>query len=188
MRFMLHFFGDVHQPLHTENLSRGGNDIDVVFDRQNHNLHSVWDTLIPKKIVEIAGETGVFGSKGRWDLKNETEAAYAWAEFLYARYARDARVAEKVEHVCVHDAVECALRWAGEANAYVCSYVMEGGLEELGSKDLGEAYFEGAVPIVEEMIMKGGRRLARWLMMIAQDLAHNAAIGSSEEHMSMQEL
>ncbi|KAK5321560.1 hypothetical protein LTR70_004115 [Exophiala xenobiotica] len=184
MRFMLHFFGDVHQPLHTENLSRGGNDIDVVFDRQKHNLHSVWDTLIPKKVVEIAGEMGVFGSKGRWDLKNETEAAYAWAEFLYARYARDSRVAEKVEHVCVHDAVECALRWAGEANAYV----MEGGLEELGSKDLGEAYFEGAVPIVEEMIVKGGRRLARWLMMIAQDLAHNAAIDSSEEHMSMQEL
>ncbi|KAK5094449.1 hypothetical protein LTR24_003604 [Lithohypha guttulata] len=152
MRFMLHFFGDVHQPLHTENLSRGGNDIDVVFDRQKHNLHSVWDTLIPKKVVEIAGEMGVFGSKGRWDLKNETEAAYAWAEFLYA------------------------------------SYVMEGGLEELGSKDLGEAYFEGAVPIVEEMIVKGGRRLARWLMMIAQDLAHNAAIDSSEEHMSMQEL
>jgi len=185
---MLHFFGDVHQPLHTENLSRGGNDIDVLFDGQKHNLHSVWDTLIPKKIVERAGDTGVFGNQGRWDLRNETEAAYAWAEFLYARYGRDTRVAERVEHVCVHDAVECALRWAGEANAYVCSYVMAGGLGELESKDLGEGYFDGAVPIVEEMIVKGGRRLARWLMMIAQDLAQDATIGSNDQHMFLQEL
>lgn len=188
MRFMLHFFGDVHQPLHTENLSRGGNDIDVTFDRQVHNLHSVWDTLIPNKIIENAGDTGAFGIETRWDLKNETEAAYAWAEFLYARYGHDERVAEKVDHVCVHDAVECALRWASEANAYVCSYVMNGGLEELKSKDLGEGYFEGAVPIVEEMIVKGGRRLARWLMMIAQDLAHDLSTDSDDEYLSIQEL
>ncbi|KAK5937863.1 hypothetical protein PMZ80_009992 [Knufia obscura] len=182
MRFMLHFFGDVHQPLHTENLSRGGNDIDVMFDRQRHNLHSVWDTLIPKKIVEIAGDGGVLGAAQRWDLGNETEAAYAWAEFLYSKYGHDDRVAEMVDHVCVHDAVECALRWASEANAYVCSYVMKGGLEDLESKDLGEEYFEGAVPIIEEMIVKGGRRLARWLMMVAQDL-HDAGISGVDEQL-----
>lgn len=188
MRFMLHFFGDVHQPLHTENLSRGGNDIDVTFDRQVHNLHSVWDTLILKKIVEIAGETGAFKTEGNWDLKNETEAAYAWAEFLYRRYGHDTWIAESVQHVCVHDAVECALRWAAEANAYVCSYVMRGGLEELQSKDLGEQYFDGAVPIVEEMIVKGGRRLARWLMVIAQDLAHGVSVSSDDENVFVQEL
>ena len=186
---MLHFFGDVHQPLHTENLSRGGNGIDVIFNGQKHNLHSVWDTLIPKKIVETAWDRGTFNTDSRRDLGNETKAAYAWAEFLYARYGRDTRVAERVDHVCVHDAVECALQWAGEANAYVCSYVMKGGLEELESKDLGGEYYEGAVPIIEEMIVKGGRRLARWLMMIAQDLAYElSTTDSGDDYLSVQEL
>ena len=187
MRFMLHFFGDVHQPLHTENMDRGGNGIDVTFDRQKHNLHSVWDTLIPKKVVQIAGETGVLDAES-WDLKNETEASYAWAEFLYMRY-RGTGIAEEVHSVCVHDAAECALRWADEANEWVCDYVMKGGLEEIQGKDLGGEYYDGAVPIIEEMIVKGGRRLARWLMMIALDLAHaNGIEGMHDDGMIVQEL
>lgn len=181
LRFMLHFFGDIHQPLHTENLSRGGNDIEVTFDGAKHNLHSVWDTLIPKKIVELAASEGMFKAFNR-DLRNETEAAYAWAEFLFTRY-KGSRVAEEVNNVCVHDAVECGLRWAGEANKWVCDYVMKGGLEELQSKDLSGDYFEYAVPIVEEMLLKGGRRLARWLAMIAWDLSQ-----SLENEIAVQEL
>lgn len=180
LRFMLHFFGDIHQPLHTENLSRGGNDIEVKFDGAKHNLHSVWDTLIPKKIVELASSTDAFANAG-WDLKNETEASYAWAEFLFARY-RGSHVAEEVNHVCVHDAVQCGLRWAGEANRWVCDFVMKGGLEDLQGQDLGGTYFENAVPIIEEMLLKGGRRLSRWLMMIAWDISHGARVdGSSLE-------
>lgn len=187
LRFMLHFFGDVHQPLHTENLSRGGNEIDVIFDKVKHNLHSVWDTLIPKKIVQLAGATSGLEASD-WDPKNETEAANAWARFLYMRYQGSHGI-EDVRHVCVHDAVECALSWAGEANEWVCQYVMEGGLEELQSKDLGEEYFDGAVPIIEEMLVKGGRRLARWLMMIAQDLAGQEVLfDEHDEAFVMQEL
>lgn len=182
LRFMLHFFGDVHQPLHTENMDRGGNEIDVVFDGAKHNLHSVWDTLIPKKIVHLADTNGALDAQ-RWDLKNETEASYAWAEFLYARY-RGSSVAEGVHSVCTHDAAECALKWAGEANKWVCDYVFAGGVEDVKSKDLGAEYFEGAAPIIEQMLVKGGRRLARWLMMIAWDLKHEM----TEESMMMQEL
>lgn len=186
LRFMLHFFGDVHQPLHTENLSRGGNEIDVHFDRVKHNLHSVWDTLIPKKIVELAGASNV--EVDMWDPKNETDAAYAWAQFLATRY-KGTGIAEEVNSVCAHDAVECSLRWAGEANKYVCEYVMRGGLERLQSIDLGQEYFEGAVPIIEEMLLKGGRRLARWLMVIAQDLASSdLAVAGHEDTLVVQEL
>lgn len=188
MRFMLHFFGDIHQPLHTENMSRGGNDIEIVFDRQKHNLHSVWDTLIPKKIIEVAGERLGFAAHG-WDPKNETEAAYAWAAFLHARYGSDTQICEPMYHVCTHDAVECSLRWADEANKWVCDYVMKDGVEKLQSQDLGEEYFEKAIPIVEEMIVKGGRRLARWLMVIAQDLDHwrdlDVSTDASEDEYAM---
>ena len=43
LRFVLHFVGDIHQPLHTEKEDRGGNGIEVMFDRKKTNLHSVWE-------------------------------------------------------------------------------------------------------------------------------------------------
>ena len=177
LRFMMHFFGDVHQPLHTENMDRGGNGIDVHFDGVRHNLHSVWDTLIPRKIVALGSEKEY----------NETEAAYKWAGFLMARYGNDDRIAESINHVCVHDAVECSLGWADQANRWVCDYVLKDGLDTVKTMDLGGEYFDGAVPIIEEMIVKGGRRLARWLMVIARDLEETGMLGSTTD-MAVQEL
>ena len=37
----IQFIGDIHQPLHDENLDIGGNDIDVTFDGTSTNLHAV---------------------------------------------------------------------------------------------------------------------------------------------------
>ncbi|CEL08656.1 hypothetical protein ASPCAL11803 [Aspergillus calidoustus] len=55
LMYLMHFFGDLHQPLHVEATGRGGNDIAVCFDRRcsGQNLHSVWDTAIPHKINSI---------------------------------------------------------------------------------------------------------------------------------------
>jgi hypothetical protein len=39
------FVGDIHQPLHDENLEYGGNDIDVTFDGTSTNLHHIVRTL-----------------------------------------------------------------------------------------------------------------------------------------------
>lgn len=43
----IQFIGDIHQPLHDENLDVGGNTVDVTFDGDSTNLHAVWDTSIP---------------------------------------------------------------------------------------------------------------------------------------------
>jgi hypothetical protein len=43
--FVVHFVGDLHQPLHSEdNHDKGGNDVKVVFHGRPTNLHSVWDS------------------------------------------------------------------------------------------------------------------------------------------------
>ncbi len=42
LRFIVHFIGDVHQPLHDEALELGGNDIDVTFAGSSTNLHAIW--------------------------------------------------------------------------------------------------------------------------------------------------
>lgn len=45
LKFLIHFVGDLHQPLHTgDNGDRGGNDVQVVFRNRPGNLHSLWDT------------------------------------------------------------------------------------------------------------------------------------------------
>jgi hypothetical protein len=47
LKFVAHFVGDVHQPLHVSHVKdRGGNDINVYFFRDNTNLHRVWDSGI----------------------------------------------------------------------------------------------------------------------------------------------
>lgn len=47
LKFVVHFVGDVHQPLHAGfAFDRGGNDFQISIQREGWNLHSVWDTLI----------------------------------------------------------------------------------------------------------------------------------------------
>jgi len=44
LKFLIHFFGDITQPLHCEALDVGGNTIDVTWNGASTNLHAVWDT------------------------------------------------------------------------------------------------------------------------------------------------
>jgi hypothetical protein len=156
LRFLIHFIGDVHQPLHTENEDRGGNEIPVLFDHRHTNLHSVWDTLIPNKYA--AGE-------------NETEAAFLWAQKLYAKDV-DPENSMKDECQDVGDAAGCALQWAGDANKWVCQYVLKDDIEGLKG-DLSGEYYEGAVPVIDEMVAKGGRRLGAWLNRMVEETEGN---------------
>ncbi|MEO5799219.1 MAG: S1/P1 nuclease [Gemmatimonadales bacterium] len=45
LRFVVHFIGDMHQPLHAgERADKGGNDVKLTFEGRATNLHSVWDS------------------------------------------------------------------------------------------------------------------------------------------------
>ena len=47
LRFLVHFVGDVHQPMHVGNgRDRGGNEVRTEWFGQPRNLHSVWDSGI----------------------------------------------------------------------------------------------------------------------------------------------
>ncbi|ASG23226.1 endonuclease [Nitrospirillum viridazoti CBAmc] len=47
LKFVIHFVGDIHQPLHAcENGDRGANEVQVTLNGRNTNLHSVWDSGI----------------------------------------------------------------------------------------------------------------------------------------------
>ncbi|EPQ53776.1 phospholipase C/P1 nuclease [Gloeophyllum trabeum ATCC 11539] len=51
LKFLVHFIGDMHMPLHLTGRDRGGNGDKVTFDGRVTNLHSVWDSyLIAQRI------------------------------------------------------------------------------------------------------------------------------------------
>lgn len=44
LKFVVHFVGDMHQPLHDEDDGdKGGNARHVIFDGKPDNLHWIWD-------------------------------------------------------------------------------------------------------------------------------------------------
>jgi len=53
LKFLIHFVGDVHQPLHAiDNHDHGGNDIKLRLGRYRTSLHHFWDTVL----VEAMGD------------------------------------------------------------------------------------------------------------------------------------
>jgi hypothetical protein len=150
--YLIHFIGDIHQPLHDEAIKRGGNEIHVCFDNRcsKENLHGIWDTDIIHKIN---------GLKHTEKHNQEKEAAAKWADTLYSAN----QAATAAECVDLQNPEKCSIQWAAEANAYVCSYVLQPGVEWLENNDLGGSYYDGAVAIVEGQIGKAGVRLAAWI-------------------------
>jgi len=46
LKFLVHWVGDMHMPLHLTGKERGGNGAKVLFDGRLTNLHSVWDNFL----------------------------------------------------------------------------------------------------------------------------------------------
>jgi hypothetical protein len=161
LRWVLHLIGDIHQPLHTEAEDRGGNEIPVIFHGRHTNLHSVWDTAMPEKYA------------GRAD---GMVAARMWAERLYeADPDPDNSLTEECHDLS--EAQTCALLWAGDANKFVCTYVLKDDVDGVEGVDLSGDYYDGAVPVIDEMIAKAGRRLGAWLNALAAQEAEGKGDG-----------
>ncbi|KAF2199179.1 S1/P1 nuclease [Delitschia confertaspora ATCC 74209] len=172
LKFIIHFLGDIHQPLHTEHLSFGGNLIHVCFDGRcdaKMNLHSTWDKEIPHKYRGLPPV-----DRGDPVLKAE---AKKWADELSDSTSTD----RDVGCTDITNPQTCALEWANEANSYICSYVLHPGVQWVKDNDLGGKYYEGAFPVIETLITKGGLRLAAWLNAVAEKRADRGGVGEGAQ-------
>lgn len=130
LRFLVHFVGDMHQPLHCEdNGDQGGNKVQVVFFGQPMNLHSVWDSGILRR-------EKLYGTKLAVELESHitSDEKAAWA------------------HGTLED-------WAMEGHALAVQ-VAYGILPHESPPNLGDDYLNAALPVVELQIKKAGVRLA----------------------------
>lgn len=144
LKFIVHFVGDVHQPLHAGyGDDRGGNDYQIslrtdiaptAYNRdqyrdgvQGTNLHAVWDFYL---------------------LASHDRDAGRYAAELAARPRMDA-----------HDAARgMPAEWALES----CRMVRDAALYPRGHK-LGDAYLQRQRPLAERRVIQAGQRLAALL-------------------------
>jgi hypothetical protein len=134
LKFVVHFIGDLHQPLHCadRNGDKGGNGRLVFFlDRKKAiSLHTVWDTFI---LPASKGKQSVAEYGRELNERITNKQAKVWAKGK--RAVESWRVAR--EHV------------------YTADVPADG-----DPPKLGEAYVEKARPVVDEQIQKAGVRLA----------------------------
>ena len=141
LKFLIHFVGDLHQPLHAiDNHDRGGNDVKVMAlrgeDGRNTNLHSAWDT-------------------GLINLSDETEAA------------RAARLVEAVKAHPESTSLDVT-SWALESHAIAVAdtYHYPGFSSKGPPMDpvtLDESYRAQAMKDIDQQLERGGARLAALL-------------------------
>lgn len=157
LKFLVHFVGDITQPLHDEAYEVGANDVDVTYRGYSDNLHSDWDTYIPETLV------------GGYSLSD----AHSWASNLTSEINSGdykSLAASWIDGDDVNEAINTALRWAQDANAYVCTVVMPDGAAALEAlDDLYPTYYDSVIPTIELQVAKGGYRLGNWLNLIYKE-------------------
>lgn len=76
LKFVIHFIGDIHQPLHTGRVEdNGGNKIDIKWQGFDLSLHQVWDSQI------IA-----FGHKDLFAKGSKTDQVKSYTDFLETKF------------------------------------------------------------------------------------------------------
>lgn len=111
-KFVIHFLGDIHQPLHVENVAHGGNGIHVKWNSNEVNLHHVWDTSIPEKMLGPIHRKPYVASI-QW-------AANLTEQIKSGKYESDSKL--WTGGLSLDDPITTAMGWANESNALVCTH------------------------------------------------------------------
>ncbi|GLU45638.1 S1/P1 nuclease [Allomuricauda sp. NBRC 101325] len=83
LKMLVHFIGDLHQPMHaSREEDKGGNDIQVQWFGQGSNLHRVWDTNLIESYGMTYSELATeLTDVSRKELKNIQEGTiYDWID------------------------------------------------------------------------------------------------------------
>jgi len=140
LEFLVHFVGDVHQPLHVSYADdEGGNKVEVDFFGQKANLHKVWDDLIIH----------------RWNSNVQS-----------ATQELEQMIAANPSQVNAYLKVTDPIIWANESYTYVLNTVYKFNSFESDGKalpQLGTAYYNRNLPIVKQRLIAAGVRLGQIL-------------------------
>jgi hypothetical protein len=146
LKFIVHFVGDLHQPLHCadKNGDGGGNRRRVRFFNSNTNLHSLWDSGLLNRAMTNDG-LGIVAYANRLSAGLTTEQR------------NFARSTTRVTRAQIID-------WTNESHEIARRDVYTGVAESLSvTSTLGQTYFDDNRGNVDDQLKQGGVRLARIL-------------------------
>lgn len=151
LRFLIHFVGDVHQPLHAGNsVDLGGNRITLQFNGEETNLHALWDYGMTSSGRKESGESWQQGAARLIDTlcdrPVDSSDGVAGGELRSQAWAGSLDPA--------HWAVES--RNLALSNAY--GPIFAGNTETVGAD-----YVQANLPVAEERIAAAGVRMAALL-------------------------
>jgi len=151
--FVIHFLGDIHQPLHVAFASdRGGNTIEGTYYGDDYNLHSIWDTAL----INTRIQTDFGGSQNDYLKYLLSEMTGVWKNQV------------KTWSTCNNTKTSpyvCPDEWATETAIQACTYAytdQDGDHIENGFS-LASSYFNFVKEVVDMQLVKGGVRLAQSL-------------------------
>ena len=142
LKFFIHLFQDLHQPLHVEGKAKGGNGIKVSFNKRQTNLHSVWDSdMINKRIKD--------------NFNNEYPA---WLASLKSKSVKQLCFNTCQAISCDANVSSCLASWAQYVNKLNCDTVW--GFQ---GNELTEAYYQKNIVLIEDLLVVAAMRSAQLL-------------------------
>jgi hypothetical protein len=161
LRYLIHFVGDLHQPMHTtSNNDQGGNCTPVQFfdEPKLANLHSVWDGLVLNKDMAARHETlpqlverldrEFLPKRAGW-VKNAPEFdKWAWEGHIIAQKVAYGDLEPKPPVEKYDPKPQCNM----ERDRFGALHIVA-----------GDNYEKAAAPVAEEQLAKAGYRLAEIL-------------------------
>lgn len=152
LKFLAHWVGDIHQPLHVSIAGdRGGNDVRLVWrDRRPSNLHRIWDSEI---LLDLMADT----------FPNTTESSRN--QLMADQLAGEIPLAGSLVFTPLDP-----VAWAQESHDIVRSrslaYYWEGTDRPSVADD---DYYVRNIPIVRDQLKRGGVRLAGLLNTLVEE-------------------
>jgi hypothetical protein len=163
LRYIIHFVGDMHQPLHaSENNDQGGNCTAMQFYDQQRpaNLHSIWDTLLIEHELTVKKETVADYARlldrqfadlwAAWGTLPVDPTAWAWEANRAARLftygnLKPAIPLEKPKSDTAEAKAACDAKREKVSALHIV---------------IGDPYFDASIPVVGEQLARAGYRLA----------------------------
>jgi len=156
VRFVIHFHGDIHQPLHVGfGPDEGGNTIFGNFFDSPLKLHQVWDTGIIQ--TRISNDFG--GSLPSYVSYIVSQIQGPWAQMAEDWATCNSTNADGSQPLT------CPNEWANESAYLSCKYAYtdQNGDKIQNNFVLGNGYYQYTKDIVDQQLAKGGVRLASTL-------------------------
>ena len=137
LKFLVHFVGDLHQPLHTgSSQQQGGNPIQLNWQGGRSNLHKVWDSeIIYGKLAQIEGS-------------RHRDPSWKYAQWLLDTQSAEVKTKQTTVNVLV---------WYRESLNYLPFAYDQRYLTDQNQ------YSKEASTIIDRRVLQGGKRLAEIL-------------------------